>query len=482
MAYRHRIGTSEMPTSLTVPVTSNAALRVVVGTAPVNLAKDPEGAVNTPIVAYSFLEATEKLGYSEDFKNYTLCEIMDVSFRVFNVAPVILINVLDPAKHKKTLSEKTLGVAGMRATLEDKGVMLGSMNVKNGDTALTRDVDYIAEFNAAGGVDITLLSTDKAKNAVSIKVSGSMIDPSMVKKEDIVGGYNAVSGKSTGIELISRVYPKLGMVPGMLLAPRWSKDPMIAAALTAKTEDLNGCFQCECIVDLDTEKAKTYSAVKEAKENAGLTSAHCIVLWPMVKLSEKVYSYSSVWGAMAANTDMEHGDVPYKSPSNENIKMTGAVLEDGTEVYLDIPQAEVVNGVGVVTAINDGGWKSWGNETAAYPENTDVKDRFIACRRMMSWYRNHFILNFKNKVDDPTNYRLIEALTDSENIFLNSLKSAGNIAGGKIMFREEDNPITNILDGHIIFYIKIAFFTPAKFIEGKIEFDPTMLKSALGGE
>ena len=134
-----------------------------------------------------------------------------------------------------------------------------------------------------------------------------------------------------------------------------------------------------------------------------------------------------------------------------------------------------------MTAVNDGGWRAWGNETAAYPQTTDPKDRWICCRRMMSWYRNHFILTYKNRVDDPANYRLIESLVDAENLYLNSLTSTGDIAGGVISFNEEDNPVESILDGAIVFQTKIAFWTPAKYILNKIEFDPTVIQNALGG-
>ena len=126
------------------------------------------------------------------------------------------------------------------------------------------------------------------------------------------------------------------------------------------------------------------------------------------------------------------------------------MLEDGTEIVIDTSMAELINSFGIVTAINDNGWKSWGNNTAAYPGTTDPRDRWINCRRMMNWYRNHFILTYKNKVDDNTNYRLIESVIDSENQYLNGL-APDKLAGGSISFNEDENPIQSILDGNIVF-------------------------------
>ena len=89
------------------------------------------------------------------------------------------------------------------------------------------------------------------------------------------------------------------------------------------------------------------------------------------------------------------------------------VLEDGTEVTLDQPQANLLNGQGIITAINDSGWKSWGNNTACYPANTDPKDRWFSVRRFLSWAANSFILTYFSKVDSPANKRLIEAIVDA---------------------------------------------------------------------
>lgn len=62
-------------------------------------------------------------------------------------------------------------------------------------------------------------------------------------------------------------------------------------------------------------------------------------------------------GAMGV-LDAKNNDIPYESPSNKNIQMDGLCLSDGTEVVLDLEQANYLNGQGVVTALNFiGGWE-----------------------------------------------------------------------------------------------------------------------------
>lgn len=483
MSYKHRIETKEIDTQLTIPTEGTAGLQVVVGTAPVNLAEDPTAVVNVPVIAYSFAEAQKQLGYSDDFANYTLCQSMYASFQVFAVAPVIFINVLDPEKHKKEYSKTDIVVSSKTATIADTGIILSSLKIKDqADNDLTIDIDYIAEFNSDSGIDITLLTTDKTSSVTGLKATANQLDPSLITEEDIIGGYNTNTGKESGIELIRQIYPKFTLTPGILLAPGWSQKASVAAVMCAKTENINGVFTCETAIDMDTSVSKVYTALKDLKAEIAITNKHAILLWPKLRLGIKVFAYSAVWAAMTAYTDAQNSDVPRKSPSNELLNVSAAVLADGTEVVLDTSMAEIVNSYGIVTAINDGGWRAWGNNTAAYPGTTDPKDRWISCRRMMSWYRNHFILTYKAKVDDSANYRLIEAVVDAENLYLNSLTSSGSIAGGTITFNEDDNPIESIMNGSIIFYTKIAFWTPAKYIVNNIEFDPTIIQNALGGK
>lgn len=482
MAYNHRIYTNEIGTQLTTPIEGTAALQVVVGTAPVNLAADPAAAVNTPIIAYDFPGAEKQLGYSTEFDKYTLCQSMYASFQIFAVAPVIFINVLDPTVHKKAFSKNNVLVSSKAATISDTGIMINTLAVKDqADVNLVKDTDYVADFNSSGGIDITLLTTSKTASVASLKISADQLDPSLVTEDDIVGGYETATGKETGLELVRQVYPKFGLTPGIIIAPGWSHKATVAAVMCAKTTDINGVFTCETAIDMDTA-TKVYTGLSAAKTEIGVTSKHAILLWPKVRLGTMVFAYSAIWAAMTAYADAANGDIPYKSPSNELLNMSAAVLTDGTEVVLDTSMAEVVNSYGIVTAINDGGWKAWGNNTAAYPGTTDPKDRWIACRRMMSWYRNHFILTYKAKVDDPANYRLVEAIVDAENLYLNGLASSGNIAGGTISFNEDDNPVESIINGKIVFKTKIAFWTPAEYIVNNIEFDPTIIKTALGGE
>lgn len=484
MAYQHGVRVLEQATGVVAPIEGTAGLQVVFGTAPVNLAADPYAVTNKPVIAYSWSEAVSQLGYSKDYAKYTLCESMYASFKLLGVAPVIFVNVLDPKVHKKDNEAATVKVENLQAVVEVPGILLDTVKVSvSGGDDLTVDTDYILGFNDDGHLVITLLASGTGAAATDLSVQSTSIDPTAVDADDIIGA--SATGEEKGLEVLRQVYPKTGMTPGLIIAPGWSQNPDVGIVLAAKCEEINGYFTCEGFVDIDSSEdgCTAYTDLKEAKEDAGITSPHIMALWPCVAVGSQIFHYSAVMAALTAYIDANNDDVPSLSPSNKLVGITGTVLEDGTEVVLDQVQANTVNSFGITTAINVNGWRTWGNNTAAYPATTDPKDRWFCCRRFFSWWGNSFILTYFQKVDDPMNTRLIESVVDSENIRGNAYVSAGKCAAAYIECNEAENPVTDILNGKITFHQHLAPYVPAEDILNILEFDTDALQSALiGGE
>ena len=486
MAYKHGVEIIENPTSLTAPLLGTAAFQVVVGVSPVNLAEDPYNATNVVKLAYSLAEASTAVGYSKNLKDYNLNQSISASFTKFAVAPIALINVLDPKKHKDTIAKKSYPVEALQVMVDIEGILRDTLIVESGESALQPEVDYIVNFNNDGYVIITLLEDGAGKDATELNISGDKIDPSKVTRDDIIGGYNVSTGKESGLELVRQVYPLFGLTPGLITSPGYSKDPVVASVMAAKCLKINGVFTCECIVDLDSTEdgATKYTDIKTVKEHSGLISEHMEPVWPKVRIGDEVYYYSAVYAALIAYMDAGNDDVPNLYASNKALPITGLCLddEDDSEIVIDQEQANVINSFGVVTALNFNGFRSWGNNSAAYPMTTDPKDRWFCCRRFFSWWGNSFILSYFQKVDDPADPRLIQSICDAENIRGNSYVAQGKCAGARITYSEDENPITDILNGKIQFHQYLAPYTPAEDILNVLEFDPTMLEAALGGE
>lgn len=478
--YHHGVRVAEEATT-DPPVIGTVGLQVVVGTAPVNLADNPEAAVNVPVLCNNMQEARKKLGYSMDFESYTLCQSMYASFLAYGVAPVVFINVLDPAKHRKENAAKEYGIVNGQAVIDDvKGVLIDTVKVQVNESLLVADTDYLLSFDAEEHLVITMLS-EQALTASSVMVESASIDPTKVTADDIIGGYDAATGKESGLEVLRQVYPKTGYTCALLLAPGWSQNVEVGAVMIAKCECINGVFATECLLDLDTAETKLYTDVPEAKDKSGYQDRHAIVLWPMVQVGEKKLYYSAMFGAMAEYTDAMNDNVPSLYLSNKIVYIDKAALADGTEVFMDREQANTLNAAGIVTLVSERGWRSWGNNTSIYPASKDTKDRWIACRRMFTWMANRLITVYNDKVDSPANFRLIESICDSENIRLNSYVADGKLAGGRIEYNEEENSVENILTGQVIFHIYIAAFTPSEDILFILKFDPDLLAASLSG-
>lgn len=485
MSYKHGIEVIENKTSFPNPLSTRYGVQVVLGTAPVNLAENPYEMVNKPVKVTNFEEAARILGYSEDWRNYTLCESMYASFKLFQVSPVIFINVLDAEKHNKAVEETSYQVAGHQVVLKTAGILKDTVKVTLATEEikeLVNDKDFIMDFDESGNLILTLLRSGTGYDATDLKISYKIITPDMVTEEDIIGFYHIETGEETGLEVLRQIYPKYGLVPGMLLAPGWSEKPNIGAALQSKCEGISGIFRTMCLLDLDSSKAIKYLDCLNVKKEMGYDEEHSIVLWPRVTKDKRQFSYSAVYGAMMSYNTVLNGDVPYVYPSNKLLNVDGAVLADGTEVLLDQVQAGELNGSGIVTVFHDNGWKAFGNNTGCYPKNEDPKDRWIGCRRMFDFVANYFITVYRSKLDEGMNKRLVDDIINNFNIWGNSLMASGMCAGLYAEYRKEENTLSDILAGHMKIRIHFAPYTPAEYIQAVEEFDVTTFERAMTAE
>ena len=475
MAYKHGVYTSEQATSLVPMIETDSGLIVAFGTAPVHLTANPEA--NVPKLCYTLKEAVEAFGYSDDWSKYTLCEVMKQHFTYYNMAPIVMVNVLDPATHKTTVTASTITFTNHEVVI-DANVLLNTLEINTLEEGSLADkcvlgTDYTAAYNDEGKVIITALEGGLLYSASTAAATYNVLNPSAVVANDIIGGIDATTGKATGMELIDEIFPRFGLVPGIIIAPKFSSVPSVGAVMSAKTYNISGHFNAIAIADIPSDTVINYTNAAEWKNNNSYTDKNLIVAYPMVKLDSEISHMSTHLASLYNRTDAEHDSIPYYVGSNKSMKINGTCLADGTEVFYNNAQANYLNQNGIVTAINFiGGWKSWGVQTAAYPSVADVKDNQIVQRRMFNWIGNTLITTFWSKVDDPTNKRLINTIVDSANVWLNGLTAKGALLGGRVEFREEDNTTTGLMDGKLYFHV---FFTPpaaARQIEFIQEYDP----------
>lgn len=481
MAENHGVYVNEKPY---IPPTSerdNITVPVVVGTAPVNLSKLVDIPVNVPILVTSWDNGVNAIGYSDDWKSFTLSEFMFSHFQLYKQSPVVFINVLDPEKHKTRIDSKDVTVVKSIAIIDENGVIQKSVVVKSKDGTTTFELnkDYSLAYDESGRLIVSIKQSGTAATETSLKIGYDKLDPNAVKAVDIIGGIDANTGKLSGMELIKQVFPRFQLVTALILAPGFSHDPVVGAVMNAKASLINGNFKATAITDIPA--SLKYAELEEWKQKNNYTSSNQINTWPKVTKRGKVYHLSTHLAGVICKQDAESGGIPYRSPSNKQLEIDGAVQEDGTIVAIGPDEGKYINSLGIVTALNFiGGWKSWGNRTGAYPDATDPQSTFIPVRRMFNWWNNTIILTQWGKVDDPANKRLVEAVVDDLGIRLNGLQSSEYILGGWIKFVKEDNPDAATMDGKLVFRTALTPPSPGQELSFIVEYNAQML-STIGG-
>jgi uncharacterized protein len=488
MSVAYGISVNQVPTSLIPPVKVDGSLPFAVGCAPIHRVADPvERAKVMPgniVLCYSDAESGQKLGIMatrDDFEKWGLSEVAFSSFMLYGKAPVIFANVFDPTKHFKPKNDEVVTFLSGSATLSF-GDVLNTITLKDAEnTAYTEGVDYT--INKVTGV-ITVIEESALELAINagkiFTASYRYAAPELVTPDDIIGGYDVLTGITSGLELVEQAFPKYRMVPGILLAPNFSQDTTVAMIMAAKCEGINAVFNCVAYADLPTDASlKQYTDVPGYKAKVGLTDKNLFLCWPKVKFGTRTMNLSTHAAGATAAEDRVRNDIPYSNPSNNTIRCDAVVTADGTEVSLSIPQANSLRGQGIATVLNFTlGNTLWGAYTAAYPGNTDSKDSFISSRRMLAWYGNQLILTWWQKVDDPNNNRLIQTIANSEQMNLNALVAVGALApGSSIAARPEDNSVLSLMTGTLSFHVMLGLIMPAQTIKFDLEFDPYLLQN-----
>ncbi len=462
----HGVFASQQATSVGTPIVADCGIPFVIGAAPVQSAENP-ATYGKPVLATSWDEAVEQLGYSDDWESYPICEFMYSQFKLFQVQPVCFYNVLDPDDMTTDVEATDYDVTNHKVELPYEAIA-SSIEVATG--AAVADTDYEVYYDQDDGVCVVELLEDSAYySATSLSISYTAVSPATVDKNDII----------MAVDEIDQCMTELGYIPDLIVAPGYSGDTEVAAVMAAKAANINGLFWGKALIDLDTTENTRYTDCISAKNDGNFVDENEIVLWPCVKLGEKIFHMSTQWAGLMGQVDSDNGGVPYESPSNKNLQMDSMCLADGTEVSLTWEQANVLNKNGIGTALNfmSSGWVAWGNYTACYPSNTDVKDYMIPISRMFTWVATTVIRTTWSKLDKPMIPRLVQWVQDTVGIWLDGIVAQQYLLGGRIEFNESENPSTDLMAGIIKFHIYITPPSPMQECDYVLEYDVDYLST-----
>jgi phage tail sheath protein FI len=140
------------------------------------------------------------------------------------------------------------------------------------------------------------------------------------------------------------------------------------------------------------------------------------------------------------------------SPSNKEIKgITG--MEVALTASINDPNCEVnlLNAAGITTVFSafGSGYRTWGNRTANFPTEKGLPT-FLCARRTADVIYESIEQAMLPFMDKPLNRAKVDAIVESGNSFLRTLRGRGAIINGKMWFDKSLNSNEELANGHAV--------------------------------
>lgn len=453
---------------------------VYFGTAPVGLVRGYAelDVVNSPVKISSLADARAKIGYSEDFGSYTLCEAVAAHFDtdVDGVGPIYVVNVLDPAVHKGSAeTTKEVSFVAGRAEVATDTAVLDTVKVKDstGATTYVEGTDYTLDYNANSNTVILGAIEGGDIEDGAAQVSYTEMDPGAVDADDIVGMVTS-DGQYSGIEALALLYQEQFVVPNLLAAPGWSHEKKVYDALVDHSTAINGHWDAFVAADLplvdeESQLVDTIAKALEWKEENNYSSERSAVCWPMAEDADgRRFHASTLFAAASQRVDQGHDGVPYESPSNKAVPVVKQFFGDNSKNRgFDQQTGNSLNEKGVTTVIGWAGeWVLWGPHTAAYEAgnpSVDPRSYFAANMRMLMHIANSFQQEWSPLIDEPMTRALRDRILNREQEKLDRLVTIGALIGSpRVEFFESENPTSQLIEGDFVWSTQVTPTPPLK--------------------
>lgn len=470
MAYKHG-AYGEIGDSKVASTTQADVVAAYIGTAPVNLIRGyaDMDLVNMPIKLTDMGDAQSKLGYAQNWADFTLCEAFAQHFdnTVGNVGPIYVVNVLDPDVHKDAeKTTKTLTFKNNRTEFESSDIILDTFAIAD----KAEGVDYSLGYNFTKGTVVVQLLKDLESD--SLECTYNTVDASAVESDDIIGQETA-DGQYTGLHAMSLLYQYHNAVLNILAAPGWSHIPEVYKAMVSTVQKLNGHWDGFVnadipLVDSKSQKIDTIAKAQKWAEDNGYNSERSKVYWPQaIDGSGRVFHISSIATATMLRVDLENDGVPFESPSNKAIMATAQYFgADSKSRGFDQQTANSLNEKGITTiCFWAGQWVLWGPHTAAYTYNgsMDARAIFDSNIRMLMHITNSFQLDHGTEIDSPMTPQDKDTILNFEKQKLDTLLGIGALIGTPtVEFLESANPTSDMMNGDFVWDISATPTPPFK--------------------
>ena len=415
---------------------------VYIGTAPVHQLEGGANQVNKPILVRDIAEARSKLGYSDDWASYTLCEAMHAHFELNGVGPLVFINVLNPETHRKSTggSASLTPDNGRMIIASAEDAVLDTLTLTRDETTFVKGTDYTAEYDFTKKRIVITETTAGALGTAAITAAWAKIDPSAVTGAAVIGSTDGY-GQNTGVYAIKNVYNVTGYIPAYILAPGFSSVPDVHNAMALNSQQISKHWNAWMFVDmpiLDGSTPITLATAPTWKATNHYDRDNESVFFPLAKGTDgKTYHLSVLNAANFQQLLIQNGGIPYMSGSNTEC----AIIQDlyfseniTGRVYDDEVINRCLNANGINSAAFVGGrWVIWGMFAGSYSATDGTTINVNDTSLMMLYYlTNDFQERRSVDVDQPMPVGALKTIVAEEQARVDALLGIGALTYGKV--------------------------------------------------
>ncbi|MCO6521030.1 MAG: phage tail sheath subtilisin-like domain-containing protein, partial [Snodgrassella sp.] len=319
-AYLHGVETIRIDGGSSPVYTVDGAITAIVGTG-------MSGAVNELTVCQTVKDFSQ-FG-SVTGAGFTLPDAANIWTR-YQSGVAYVVNVLDPAKHKTVVDSEALVIDSdtLMAKTAHPAIQAG-FTVQAGNQTLSEGTDYT--LNQETG------ELSFAQPRAEVSISYTYLDPSKVTVADIIGGYEAATGKRKGMELLTEGFTRLGADAKIVIVPQYDADAAVAAAMVTLADKL------EAIAYIAAPKGTTLTQAIQGRGSLGninfqTSSDRAQLFYPYVTGSSgELESLATHAAGLRMKTDVNQG-YWFSISNRELLGVTG--MEVSLTARIDDPQAE----------------------------------------------------------------------------------------------------------------------------------------------
>ena len=416
--------------------------------------------------------------FGSDRTGFSLPWALDAIFDQGNGPIVLAVNVLDPATHVTEAADEVLTLDA-NGTVQLAHPQVSALVIKSSDGAATRALgtDYTVDL-AEGKV------TKVAGLVTGDKATYNWLDPSLITSADIIGEVDG-AGDRTAMQSFLDTYQELGFYPKLLVNPGFSSANAVATEMQVMATKLRAIALIDAPIGTTVQDAITGRG-PAGSINFNYSGDRMVLCYPHVKKydpatdSELLRPMSPCLAGRFGATDQARGY--WWSASNQEILgITGVEIKLTSMINDPTTETNLLNEAGIVTLFNSFGTgiRTWGNRSAAWPTLTHPRN-FINIRRTADVIHESIEYSMLQFLDAPITDALIDAITESVNMFLRTLIMRGALIDGKCLWDKSKNPYTEIALGHLTFDVIFMPPPPLERITFESFIDIKMLQALTG--